>query len=436
MTLLPRKLALRVALILLLVLTSGSAVFVVTLRAQLQEVTAPQMARDLSASIAGIRATLAALAPEQKAVWMTQLNATGEVSLEQLAAPAVVAEPGRPMFRRIDSELRRLTGEDTRVTVEGGSPPELRVEFRSGNEFYRLSLPAGSLSWWSLLPLVWLFVSMGLTVWVAVLFVLWQVNQPLKRSAESLARSVNQLSEIDMPGSAPLEFRIFAERFNVLARRLKAQERERDLILAGVSHDLRAPLTRIRMRAELLEDRTAAENLTRDVESMRHIIDQFLDFHRGGVIRSVGPISVGEVARGVVARYRQLGADVALTEQGQVVVIATSAIIERILNNLIDNALAYGSTPVEINIERLASGGSIEVRDHGEGIAEAELPRLLQPFERLDDARSSLGHCGLGLPIVDRLVRQIGGQLTLSNHPIGGLRVHVALGPFQHMPTG
>lgn len=425
MTLLPRKLGLRVALILLLVLAAGCAMFVVTLRAQLQDVTAPQMARDLSASVTGIRATLAALSAGQKAEWIKQLNATGEVRLQQLPGPPASSEPARPMFRRIDAELRRLTGADTRVSVERHPQALLRVDFRAGADFYELSLPASSLSWASLLPLVWLFVSMGLAVWAAVLFLLWQVNRPLKRSAESLARSVNQLSEIDMPGSAPLEFRIFAERFNLLARRLRAQERERDLILAGVSHDLRAPLTRIRMRAELIEDQATADCLARDVESMRHIIDQFLDYHRGGVIRSAAPVDIGEVARGVVARYRQLGAEVELCEQGRVVVTATAAMIERILNNLIDNALAHGAAPVEVRIECRGGGGSIEVRDHGKGIAEHELPRLLQPFERLDEARGGQGHCGLGLPIVDRLVRQIGGQLDLSNHPHGGLRVQL-----------
>ncbi|MDR3415518.1 MAG: ATP-binding protein [Nevskia sp.] len=421
MTLLPSKLALRVALILLLVLFAGSTAFVVTLRARLQDVTAPQVAGDLSTSIAGIRAALAALTPEQKEVWLQQLNAGGEAKLQAMPGPPAEGGPSRPMLRRIDADLRRLSGDDTRVRLESRSSSRMLVEFRAGGGFYRLSLPARGLAWSALLPLVWLFLSMAGAVWAAVLIVLWQVNRPLKRSAESLARSVDQLAEIDMPRSAPLEFRIFAERFNTLAARLRAQERERGLVLAGVSHDLRAPLTRIRMRAELVDDRAAAQSLVRDAESMQHIIDQFLDYQRAGMADGMRPVDVGEIARGVVARYRQLGAGVELAEQGRLSVMASGPIVERILDNLIDNALAYGAVPVEVRVTGSAAGGTLEVRDHGSGIPPQDMARLLQPFERLDEARSAQGHCGLGLPIVDRLARQIGGRLSLSNHPSGGL---------------
>ena len=421
-SLLPRRLALRLALVLLLVLACGSALFVTTLRARLQEVTAPQLARNISAGVVGVRAALTALPPAQRDDWIRQLNAVdGDVHLEALPALPPEAVTGRPMYHRIEAELQRLTGADTRVTFERAARQRMRIDFRVGDGYYRLSV-ATALSWASLLPELWLFLAMGLAVAAAVLIVLLQVNRPLRRGAESLARSVSELAEIEMPASAPQEFRVFAERFNALAQRLRAQDRERGLILAGVSHDLRAPLTRIRMRAELIDDRVAAESLARDVESMRHIIDQFLDYQKAGASVHARRVDVGEVAHGVVERHRELGRTVLLSEDGTLTVTATPEMIERILDNLIDNALAYGAAPVEVRVEHGPSGGLLQVRDHGAGIPPRELQRLLRPFERLDEARSEQGHCGLGLPIVERLVQQIGGRLTLSNPPDGGLQ--------------
>ncbi|MDE0853409.1 MAG: ATP-binding protein, partial [Nevskia sp.] len=352
-----------------------------------------------------------------------QLDAVdGDVRLDILSGPPPEAVPGRPVYQRFEAELQRLTGADTRVTFERGARERMRIDFRAADGYYRLSL-ATTLSWASLLPELWLFLAMGLAVAAAVLIVLLQVNRPLRRGAESLARSVSELSEIEMPASAPQEFRVFAERLNALAQRLRVQDRERGLILAGVSHDLRAPLTRIRMRAELIDDPVAAKGLARDVESMRHIIDQFLDYQKAGASAHTRRVDVGEVARGAVARHRELGRTVDLSEHGTLTVTATPGMIERIFDNLIDNAFAYGAAPVEVRVEHGPSGGLLQVRDHGAGIPPLELERLLRPFERLDEARSEQGHCGLGLPIVERLVQQIGGRLTLNNPPGGGLQV-------------
>jgi two-component system osmolarity sensor histidine kinase EnvZ len=305
-------------------------------------------------------------------------------------------------------------------------PRELHIDFDVQAQRYRLIVPATRIGNASVRPFFWLFVGLGMTLWVAIVLVIWQVNRPLQRMAETLANKAGGLGEIALPASAPREFQLFAARFNALAGKLAAQQHERELLLASVSHDLRAPLTRIRLRAEMLDDAEAGAALSRDTESMRRIIDQFLDYQRP--VRPASRVDAAALVREAAAQYLELGRDLRIDAPASAEFDADPTALERMLDNLIDNALVHGREPVELSVRTDADALLIEVRDHGPGIPADQRARVLQAFERLDRARSAQGHCGLGLAVVQRLAERSGATLELADAPDGGLAARLRFG--------
>jgi two-component system osmolarity sensor histidine kinase EnvZ len=426
---LPAQLTIRLTLLLCCLLGTNTLGFIELYRYHLRYNLAPRMGEAIADGIMALRASDNFLTDSERQQWLKQINRGHDNYLALLPAPPETDDDALNLFNSLlQSSIRQYAGADIRVEHEAFHNV-LLVHFVNDGRHYRVSIPGSALGANDIWPFVWLIISNLLIVWASVLFAAWQINKPLQRSAQALENSSSRLAEIELPSSAPKEFRIFAERFNELAQRLAAQEKERALLLAGVSHDLRAPLTRIQLRAELMENTQNVQGtgLAMDAESMRHIIDQFLDYQRGNVEASAALIDLRLVTHELVERYAETGRDVRFSGAETVLVYADPSAIERILNNLIDNACTYGAQPVEVSLHRDHHLAVLEVLDHGPGIAEHEMNRLLQPFERLDTSRSLQGHCGLGLPIVNRLVGELKGTLKLSNRAGGGLRATIRL---------
>jgi two-component system, OmpR family, osmolarity sensor histidine kinase EnvZ len=176
-----------------------------------------------------------------------------------------------------------------------------------------------------------------------------------------------------------------------------------------------------------MDEQKVRDGVVRDVESMAHIVDQFLVFAHDGADGSE-PVVVDEQCERIARNYR--------TVNGETIAIETrllagpefrmpAATLERVVSNLIDNAHAYGAPPIVIESERGEEGFSLTVRDHGKGIADQDLTQASRPFVRLDPARGGNGHSGLGLAIVERLVRRAGGELAIGNGESGGLAVRM-----------
>ncbi len=224
-----------------------------------------------------------------------------------------------------------------------------------------------------------------------------------------------------MPIGGPREVKEVIANFNEMVSELSQGEQERAVMLAGLAHDLRAPITRMQVRADLLPDAATRAGFLRDSEALSRIVTQFLDFAREGSEPSpAASVDLhcrqhygGELDDGLVSIDLRAG------EGFQLPLVD----LDRILTNLIENAMTYGEPPVEISTEAAAQGYRLIVRDHGPGIPEAELERALRPFVRLDAARGGDAHCGLGLAIVKRLVRQHRGSFVASNADDGGLVV-------------
>jgi two-component system osmolarity sensor histidine kinase EnvZ len=221
--------------------------------------------------------------------------------------------------------------------------------------------------------------------------------------------------------------------FNQMTREIQQAARERAFMLAGISHDLRTPLTRLRLTAELMKDRETAEGMVLDIEDMDAILDQFIAYMRDGSDEAVETANINLLISEIVAQASAQG-EVDFTPQEVPDMPMKRLSLKRMLDNLVSNALRYGGAPVHLRTGHNADDRTVvlTVRDHGPGINEEELPNLLQPFVRGESARTSQGS-GLGLAIVARIVKMHNGKLEIRNHPEGGLNVTITL-PLNRRP--
>ncbi|PQA43638.1 ATP-binding protein [Amnimonas aquatica] len=261
---------------------------------------------------------------------------------------------------------------------------------------------------------------------IAIVILARQLNRPLKRlqlAAIRVGRGLHstQLEEY----SGPTEIRAVNRAFNQMTRQIHQAERERTVMLAGISHDLRTPLTRLRLTAEMMSDRELAEGMVTDIEDMDAILDQFIAFMRDGSEEKREPVDLNLLAQEVAQQFEhQL--DVRFSAGALPLLSLRKLSLKRLIGNMLQNALRYGAGPVEMWTDISGPHACLHCRDHGPGIDPGRIGELMQPFRRGDQARSSQGS-GLGLAIVARIVQQHHGQLVLDNHPQGGLHITVRL---------
>jgi two-component system osmolarity sensor histidine kinase EnvZ len=270
---------------------------------------------------------------------------------------------------------------------------------------------------------------------IAALFAAWQLQQPLRSLARAVARFGRGQPVPPLRERGPRELRQLTHGFNQMVEQVSQAENDRAVMLAGVAHDLRTPLARMRLRAEMMDDARLRDGVVRDVDSMSHVVDQFLVFAHGGADRSE-PVPVDEACERMARSYRAVAPNAPPVQTRLTAgagFLLPTATLDRILSNLLDNAHAYGAPPVLIETARTQAGYLLSVSDSGGGIAPRDLAVATRPFVRLDPARGGNGHSGLGLAIVERLVLRLGGACEIGNRPEGGLRVAMTF-PFDAVP--
>jgi len=330
--------------------------------------------------------------------------------------------------RQMQAEL----GADTEVRLRMHSPPALWVRAPSlGAGWLKVPLyphPLRGQKIWSVLG--W-FLAIGLLSTASAWIFVSQLNQPLKRLVDA-ARQLGQGRSVRLPISdTPSEMTEVYRAFNQMAEDVEQAGRERELMLAGVSHDLRTPLTRLRLSLELMgRHDDLSDEMVRDIEDMDAILDQFLAFIRDGRDESVEEVDLSELVREVVVPYNQSEERVRTRLQPIQPFPLRRVSMKRLLNNLIGNALHHAGEGVEV--AAYVSGDSsapyvvLSVMDRGTGIDPAELEGIFNPFTRGDKARGGKG-TGLGLAIVKRIAAMHGGNVELRNRTGGGLEARVRL---------
>jgi signal transduction histidine kinase len=252
------------------------------------------------------------------------------------------------------------------------------------------------------------------------------------RSLDRLARAADAIGQD--PASAPLaqtgpsEVRRVIAAFNRMQERVRRYLTERSRLLGAISHDLKTPITRLRLRAEMLPDAEVRAKMLRDLDEMQTMVGATLDFFASvGKDTQRQPVDVGALIESVCEDRREAGQALRVSGAALAPYGADPQALRRCLENLIENAVRYGAS-AEIEIADSAERLRISIRDRGPGIPEAELERVFEPFYRLDDSRNlDSGGTGLGLSIARNIARWHGGEVTLRNCGSSGLVAELAL---------
>jgi two-component system osmolarity sensor histidine kinase EnvZ len=336
--------------------------------------------------------------------------------------------PSVTFLQQIAHSVRKRLGDDTRISLLVNGQSGLWVSFAIDDDGYWVAFDSSRLD--NLPHIQWLGWAVGtlsLSLLGAVL-ISRLVNMPLKRLADAAVAIGRGARPAPLPDAGPNEIRAANRSFNVMVADLERIEADRALLLAGISHDLRTPLTRLRLEVEINDlDEGTKQAMSADVDQMDAIIGQFLDYARPMNQRStLSEVSLAELVQDIVGQLTP-GSDLQLvTHLGDARPIAGHAMdLKRVIFNLVENARRYGKThgTERADVEIEVGGGNtpwLSVTDHGVGVAQSDLERLKRPFTRLDEARGQASGAGLGLAIVERIARRHGARFELTTgHGIG-----------------
>jgi two-component system osmolarity sensor histidine kinase EnvZ len=345
--------------------------------------------------------------------------------------------PDTRATRLLTAAVQRSLGEDTLFASRWKTLDGFWINFHI--------TPGDEEKYWVMLPLdrvtrqdtfVWLFWGCAFLL-VAIAggyLIASSVGTPLQRLAQAANMVGSGKTPVLLDEDGPQEIAVVARAFNQMTADLARSAADRALILAGVSHDLRTPLARLRLEIEMSAiTGTDTAAMVADIEVMNRIIGQFLDYARGAVQEPMQPHDLAALIADVVSPYRLRGMPIKIVAPQRLTVLAHGLSLRRAFANLIDNALRYADQDPRIDIHVFDKDGMAcaEVADRGPGIPESELERLRQPFTRMDAARSNTRGAGLGLAIVDRIIQAHNGRLELRPRDGGGLRAIVHLPAYQ-----
>lgn len=425
--LLPRSLVARsFLLIVVLIVVSLAASVAIFFHVQ-QEPRARQTAQLVVSVVNLTRAAVLSAAPEWRDALLAEL-AEAEGLRVQMADGRDVMQPlpdHPPELHMMVENVRHSLGEHTRFASKRNGVEGLWVNFFIGDEEFWVALPSERIEHHvsHLLPL-W----GGMVLLLALLgafFIARQVAQPLKRLARAARQLGKGVNPLPLPEQGAQEVVAVSRAFNQMSNDLAANERERALVLAGISHDLRTPLARVRLAAELSVDDSLREGLILDVEQMDAVIRQFLDYARldeneAAVATDVRTL-VGTVAQSFSNAF------IGLELQAVPDVAVRPLLLKRALANLLDNSIKYGGGDITVQLYAETDKIVLAVLDRGAGIPEAQRVSIKRPFVRMDEARSDVTGSGLGLAIVERAARLHGGEFRLEQRDGGGLVAKLVL---------
>ncbi len=437
----PRSLAARTAAVLLfgLAVVQGAGLTIHALdRMELQRLAE---ARDLAARVMSVYRNVVNVDPTQRTAMLAEMRRLPGMDIALSDQPPLTDLPDTP------PPEQRLVRVSMNLTPMPGSMRPHEVHMFGGPYWGRMiiamHLPEGQ--WLNLTvhvesPRPWhsptFLVAFLLMTAAAALLTLWAVRRltapvrTLARAAEALGRDVNAPP---LPEDGPLEVATAAAAFNTMAARIRRFVRDRTEMLTAIGHDLRTPITRLKLRAEFMEDDEQRRKMLIDLEELEAMVSATLTFGRDAAsTEPVSPLDLAELLRTIVDEATDAWPEAAekLTYEGpaHLTLRARPLALKRALANLVANAVKYGGG-ARVRLQLPADGMlTIEVEDDGPGIVPQELDRVFEPFHRVEPSRNrETGGVGLGLPIARNIFRAHGGDVTLANRPTGGLKATVTL---------
>ena len=378
---------------------------------QLERLQTLQLSRELALNLRLTELTLERY-PPSLIHELTGLDLTIAVNPPTPSAPRASDEKRRDHLRqelctRLNHcprlQLAKASGVDEgqQVWIEVVSPLE--------PVWLRSELPA--LEPWPPDPTLILLALIPAVLSSAGIYLLLEVERPLQKLERALAGVENGTETCRLPERGAPVVQRMTHRFNAMVMRLTANRRERETMLAGIAHDLRAPITRLQFRLSLQQWNPEEERRCQgDLQALERITGQFLLYAGGGQREEPVSCPLDQWLSETLASHSN--------ESLQLQLAACNARIRpvalgRAINNLVDNALDYGTTPVVVRLRNNTTQACIEIWDQGNGIPESQWVQALQPFQRLDVARGGSGHCGLGLAIVNHVIQLHDGSIRL-----------------------
>lgn len=274
-------------------------------------------------------------------------------------------------------------------------------------------------------------VAMILAAIAIVFVVIWSV-QRISRPMSALAESADRFGRGDEPEplvpEGPAEVRRVTEAFNMMQERISRHVRERTRMLAALGHDLRSPLTAMRLRTEMIDDEETREHLAASIDEMQTMVETTLSYSKSvAVDEAATPTELRQIATSIADEIRLNGSRVDVEAGEPLIATVRPIALKRALRNLIENAVRYGGWAM-VHLKKDGLVARIVVEDEGPGVPEADLESIFEPFVRLDASRNrETGGVGLGLSVSRAIARAHGGDVTLQNRLEGGLRAEISL---------
>ncbi|CUS47538.1 MAG: osmolarity sensing two component signal transduction system histidine kinase EnvZ [Idiomarinaceae bacterium HL-53] len=361
-----------------------------------------------------------------------EISGVEELSFERAEREGVNYATAYTFF---SAEIAEILDKPVNVRISDTDPMQIWVRTDGQNGWYRIPLTGIEQGQFS--PLLFYLVLIGtLSVLGGAWFASW-LNQPLRslqRAAQEISRGVYRGP---LPELGATEIVNVTRAFNRMSRGIQQLEDDRNLLLAGISHDLRTPLTRIRLAAEMMADKDHVlwEGVVQDIDDMNSIIDQFVDFVRAPNTKDFEKTNLNQLVHDVVltSEYTDTHSIELDLERALPAVMVQPTAIKRVLMNLVVNAQRYGAPPITIHTGSLKRmngerkrGVWLEVCDRGQGIPQDMLERMFEPFTQGNKARGGEGS-GLGLAIVKRFIDLHSGTLTATTHPDRGFCIRIEL---------
>lgn len=342
-----------------------------------------------------------------------------------------LSQPSRPWIPSIlDEKLTEALAErlDHPFVIDTHSlPRDVWIEVDLGNDVLYVLVPRERLfSETSYIFIMWMVGTSVVLFVVALLFMRNQIK-PIRRLAQVSELFGKGIDVSDFKPEGATEVRQASIAFLRMRERIRRQIEQRTAMLAGVSHDLRTPLTRMKLELALLGEGGEVEALNHDIAQMERMIEGYLAFARGEGAEQPRPLDLGDLLRQVAAQARREGAQIDLHVEERLPAVLRREAMRRCLANLVNNATRYGGD-LTVTAGRRREGIEILVDDDGPGIPAAQREEVFKPFFRLERSRNpETGGTGLGLTIARDAVRSHGGELTLEDSPAGGLRARIWL---------
>ncbi len=438
----PRSLAARTASVLLIGLVFVQMAGLTIHAFDRLDVQRLAQARDVAVRVVGIYRTIALTDPPRRAEVLGEMHRGPELEATLGTSPPQVDMPAMPVpeqqLLRINMNLVPLGAPQIRwreLVIYGGRTwHEVVIGMRlPDGEWMNVTAELEPLRPWHSPTFLTAFVLMSAAAAVLTLWAVRQLTAPVRtlaEAAEALGRDVNAPP---LPENGPTEVAVAAVAFNTMASRIRRFVQDRTELLSAIGHDLRTPITRLKLRAEFVDDDEQRAKILADLEVLEAMVSATLAFGRDA--RTTEPMTsldLAELLRTILDETGDANPDMvdrlAYDGPAHLTVRARSLALKRVMVNLVTNAVNYGGSA----LVRLSQDGArlvtVDIEDDGPGIPTAELERVFEPFHRGEPSRNrETGGVGLGLPIARNIMRAHGGDVVITNRPTGGARATVTL---------